>query len=141
MLKCQSFHRNTPTTSRPCNDKRISSTNIKMMGTRKQITTIPSSIKLYPCLTNGFSHHYYLEESTFIFRGVRHDFYFFISFFDEISMCKQNIAPQMGRRVLRRHIWGCANTIKRFGHKCPKTVIHNSIEFTSHFCRLHYPKT
>ena len=25
-------------------------------------------------LTNGFSHHYHLGESTFIFRGVRNDF-------------------------------------------------------------------
>ena len=60
-----------------------------------------------PYMTNGFSHHYHLEESTFIFRGVRSDFYFFISFFDEISLCKQN-SPRwdMGRRVLRRHIWG-----------------------------------
>ena len=45
-----------------------------------------------PYLTNGFSHRYQLGESTFIFRGVRSDFYFFsISFFDEISsLCKQN---------------------------------------------------
>ena len=27
-----------------------------------------------PYLTNGFSHHYQLDESTFIFRGVRSDF-------------------------------------------------------------------
>ena len=27
-----------------------------------------------PYLTNGFSHHYQLGESTFIFRGVRSDF-------------------------------------------------------------------
>ena len=43
-----------------------------------------------PYLTNGFSHHYQLDESTFIVRGVRSDFLFFISFFDEISLCKQN---------------------------------------------------
>ena len=29
---------------------------------------------LNPYLTNGFSHHYHLGESTFIFRGVRSDF-------------------------------------------------------------------
>ena len=46
-----------------------------------------------------FSLHYQLGESTFIFRGVRNDF--FISFFDEIPPW-----PQMGRRILRRHIWG-----------------------------------
>ena len=27
-----------------------------------------------PYLTNGFSHHYQLDESTFIFRNVRSDF-------------------------------------------------------------------
>ena len=27
-----------------------------------------------PYLTNGFFHHYHLEESTFIFNGVRGDF-------------------------------------------------------------------
>ena len=27
-----------------------------------------------PYLTNGFSHHYQLKESKFIFRGVRSDF-------------------------------------------------------------------
>ena len=101
VIKCQSFHRNAPaqfhTTSRPYNDKRISPTNIKMMGTRKQITTIPSSIKLYtqinPYLTNGFSHHYYLEESTFIFRGVRSDFHF-LSHFSMKFLCANKIAPR-----------------------------------------------
>ena len=43
-----------------------------------------------PYLTNGYSHHYQLDESTFIFRGVRGDFYFLSHFFDEISLCKQN---------------------------------------------------
>ena len=43
-----------------------------------------------PYLTNGFSHHDQLGESTFNFRGVRCDFDFFISFFDEISLSKQN---------------------------------------------------
>ena len=40
-------------------------------------------------MKNGFSDHYQLVESTSIFRGVGSDF-FFISFFDEISMCKQD---------------------------------------------------
>ena len=43
-----------------------------------------------PYLTNGFSHHYQLGESTFIFKGVRSDFLIFISFFDEIPPSKQN---------------------------------------------------
>ena len=38
-----------------------------------------------PYLTKGFSHCRHLGESTFIFRGL-----LFISFFDEISLCKQN---------------------------------------------------
>ena len=36
--------------------------------------------KLYPYLTNGFSHHYQLEESTFIFRGVRSNFEILFNF-------------------------------------------------------------
>ena len=43
-----------------------------------------------PYLTNGFSHHYHSGQSTFIFRGVKSDFYFFYLIFDEISLCKQN---------------------------------------------------
>ena len=35
-------------------------------------------INLY--LTNGFSHHYHLEESTFSFRGVRSDFEILFNF-------------------------------------------------------------
>ena len=31
-------------------------------------------IGINPYLMNGFSHHYQLDESTFIFRGVRSDF-------------------------------------------------------------------
>ena len=31
-------------------------------------------ISFNPYLTNGFSHHYHLDKSTFIFRGVRSDF-------------------------------------------------------------------
>ena len=47
-------------------------------------------IALNPYLTNGFSHQYQLDESTFIFCGLSGDFYLFISFFDEISLCKHN---------------------------------------------------
>ena len=42
-----------------------------------------------PYLTNGFSHHYHLDESTFIL-GVLRVIFIFISFFNEISQCKQN---------------------------------------------------
>ena len=43
-------------------------------------------------MTNGFSNHYKLGESTFIFRDVKSDFYFFILFFDEF-LCANRIAP------------------------------------------------
>ena len=33
-----------------------------------------------PYLTNGFSHHYHLGESIFIFMGVKSDFYFLSHF-------------------------------------------------------------
>ena len=41
-----------------------------------------------PYLTNGFSHHYRLGESTFIFRGVRSDFNF-LSHFLNFSLQKE----------------------------------------------------
>ena len=52
-----------------------------------------------PYLINGFSHIYQMDESTFIFRGVRSDFYFFISFFDVISLCKKNSPDGTPRSV------------------------------------------
>ena len=45
-------------------------------------------IPLNPYLPNGFSHHYQLGESTFVFRGVRSDFYFSMKF-----LCANGIAP------------------------------------------------
>ena len=42
-----------------------------------------------PYLTNGFSHHYQLGESIFIFRDVRNDFEFLFHFFDKNSLSKQ----------------------------------------------------
>ena len=63
-------------------------------------------VSINPYLKNGFSHHYQLGESTFIFRGVRSDFYFLSHFFDEISLCKQN-SPRWDD-ALRRPIWGYA---------------------------------
>ena len=43
-------------------------------------------------LTNGFSHHYRLDESTFIFRDVRSDFYVLSNFSMKI-LCANRIAP------------------------------------------------
>ena len=37
-------------------------------------------IKFNPYLTNGFSHHYHLGESTVIFRGVRSNFSILFNF-------------------------------------------------------------
>ena len=50
----------------------------------------PDRGKINPLLTNGFSHHYQLGESTLILGVCRVIFIFFISFFNEISLCKQN---------------------------------------------------
>ena len=37
-------------------------------------------IYVNPLLTNGFAHHYHFGEPTFILRGIRNDFVFFIHF-------------------------------------------------------------
>ena len=41
-------------------------------------------------MTNGPSHPYHLDESAFTFRGIRRDFFIFISFFDDFPVRKQN---------------------------------------------------
>ena len=57
----------------------------------KSLLILPScGVFLNPCRMHGLAHHYHLGESTFIFRGIRSDFLFFISFFDEIPLSKQN---------------------------------------------------
>ena len=45
---------------------------------------------LNPLVKNGLSHPYQLDESIFIFRGVKSIFFIFISFFDEFPVSKQN---------------------------------------------------
>ena len=58
-----------------------------------------------PYLTNGFSHHYLLGESTFIFRGVRSDFYFFYrSDFSMKFLCANRIAPDGMPRFAASHL-------------------------------------
>ena len=47
---------------------------------------------LNPYLTNGFSHHYQLDVSTFMFRGVRGDYYV-LSEFSMKFLCVNRIAP------------------------------------------------
>ena len=54
-----------------------------------------------PYLTNRFSHHYHLEESTFIFRGVRSDLYFFLSHFSMKLLFANRIAPDWTPRSAR----------------------------------------
>ena len=56
-----------------------------------------------PYLTNGFSHHYHLGESTFIFRGVRSDFYF-LSHFSMTFLCANRIAPDGTPRSAASHL-------------------------------------
>ena len=43
-----------------------------------------------PYVTNGLSHPYHLDESTFFFRGIRSNFLFFISLLNEKHVSKQN---------------------------------------------------
>ena len=62
-----------------------------------QIRTKEKQINLFyllinPYLMNGFSHHYHLGESTFIFGGVRSDFSF-LSHFSMQFLCANRIAP------------------------------------------------
>ena len=57
-----------------------------------------------PYLTNGFSHHYQMGESTFILGASRVIFKFNPIF--RMKILYANRIAQMGRHVLRRHIWG-----------------------------------
>ena len=59
---------------------------------QQTLKAIMSEPVFNPYLTNGFSHHYHLGESTFIFRGVRSDFYF-LSDFSMKFLCANRIAP------------------------------------------------
>ena len=59
-----------------------------------------------PYLTNVFSHHYQLDESTFIFRGVRGDFYF-LSDFSMKFLSANRIAPDGTPRSAASHLGLC----------------------------------
>ena len=54
-------------------------------------------------LMNGFSHHYQLDESTFIFRGVMSDFYF-SSYFSTKFLYANRIAPDGTPRSAASHL-------------------------------------
>ena len=55
---------------------------------------------------NGFSHHYQLDVSTFIFRGVRSDFYF-LSHFSMKFLCANRIATDVTPHSAASHLGLC----------------------------------
>ena len=57
-----------------------------------------------PYLTNGFAHHYQLDESTFIFRGVRSDFQFLSHFSMKKLLLANRIAPDGMPRSAASHL-------------------------------------
>ena len=59
-----------------------------------------------PYLTNGLSHHYQLSESTFIFRGIRCDFYF-LSYFSMKFLPANIIVPDGTPRSAASHLGLC----------------------------------
>ena len=59
-----------------------------------------------PYLTNGFSHHDQLDESTFIIRGVRSDFEF-LSHFSMKFLQANRIAPGGTPRSAASHLGLC----------------------------------
>ena len=65
-----------------------------------------TEIQFNPYLTNGFSHHYQLGESTFIFRGVRSDL-IFLSDFSMEFFCANRIAPDGMPRSAASHLGLC----------------------------------
>ena len=66
-------------------------------------TTIYNAVLINPYLTNGFSHHYQLDESTFIFRGVSSDFKF-LSHFSMKFLQANRIAPDGTPRSSASHL-------------------------------------
>ena len=65
---------------------------------------IHPEVFINPYLTNGSSHRYHLDESTFILRGVRSDFYF-LSHFSMKFLCANRIAPDGTPRSVASHLW------------------------------------
>ena len=56
-----------------------------------------------PYLTNGFSHHYHLGESTSVLRGIRCDFYILFNFSMKILLANR-IAPDGTLRSAASHL-------------------------------------
>ena len=61
------------------------------------------TLRLNPLVTNGLSHPYHLEESTFIFRGIRSNFSFLFIFSMEIKIANR-IAPDGTPRFVASHL-------------------------------------
>ena len=57
-------------------------------------------------MTNGFSHHYQMGESTFILKGVRGDFYFSSHFLMKF-LCANRLAPDGTPRSTASHLGLC----------------------------------
>ena len=74
------------------------------------VTTIPATMPLFdfsqginPIVTNGISHPYHLDESTFIHRGIRSDFSFLFHFSMKIKIANR-IAPDGTPRFAASHL-------------------------------------
>ena len=85
-------------------DKSLYSMNKQNVRNYKTNTRTYSKTMLNPYLTNEFSHHYQLGESTFIFRGVtcRCDFYF-LSHFSMKFLCTKRIGSDGTPRSAASH--------------------------------------
>ena len=82
----------------------VSLENVELGVADKDQSSSPKPIKyVNPYLMNGFSHHYHLGQSTFIFRGVRSDFK--ILFIFSMKMPLANIiAPDGTPRSAASHL-------------------------------------
>ena len=62
----------------------------KFILAMQQIAQSPENFLFNRYMTNGFFHHYRMDESTSMFRGVRSVFNCFISFFNEVFLENRN---------------------------------------------------
>ena len=92
-----------------------------------------------PYMRNGFSHHYHLDESNFIFRGIKNNFEILFHFYDEIPfISEQNslssvtswaiLFPLSHKRDARRKCLNQASTFYVGGfyeNNVSSTILHN----------------
>ena len=64
---------------------------IQLISNQIAIPVVSKTV-IKPYLTNGFSHHYHLSESTFIL-GVLGVIFIFLSYFSMKFLCANRIAP------------------------------------------------